>query len=93
MTQERIQQTVFFFIVLAAMLLTPLVTFLVVLQSPDRPVALTLQMVRLDLDSSTFLDRFAPALPWLTMFWLMGTSLLQGRLLFHWSIAQVPTTL
>jgi beta-lactamase regulating signal transducer with metallopeptidase domain len=70
---------------MALMMLVPTVTFIMIKQSPTRSIGLAAsELFPLRLDASTFWDRLSPLLPWLCLFWLIGTCLFQGRLILQW---------
>lgn len=71
------------------MLLCPIVTLAVILRSStgiDEDLALLMPL--LELDSTPLWHYIAPALPWLTLCWLAGIVVLQGKLILNWSHAQ-----
>lgn len=71
------------------MMAAPLVTLAVMLNSPQEPAAMGASgFFFLDVRELAFWSWIEPALPWLTLFWITGTCLFQGRLFMQWSTAQ-----
>jgi len=72
------------------MLIAPIVTFWALVHGREGipPEALS-QIVPVDLKNLPIWHDLAPALPWITLFWLLGTCYFQGRLVLQWIATQV----
>jgi beta-lactamase regulating signal transducer with metallopeptidase domain len=72
---------------LALLFLAPLVTFVTVAVQSPGPLP-PLSPFLADSEPLPLWDRLAPVLPWLTLFWFVGTALFQARIFLHWTGAQ-----
>jgi beta-lactamase regulating signal transducer with metallopeptidase domain len=73
---------------LALMLVTPVCTLAVLLSAGGAPRALAVSVAFTEAAALAGWQRLIPLLPWITLVWLVGFSLLQCRTLLHWARAQ-----
>jgi len=74
---------------LACMLAAPVVTLVIIIQSPSQSIALAASEIFLfNIDSLSIWQKIAPVMPWITLIWFLGSLWLQGRLILHWFNAQ-----